>query len=261
MNFQKGEKQMNMDWSLCEALATTSMAEILHLLHIYDINCQYCRHFRERIAANDMLKIPENLKIHYAIGQFHIHGHMDACLYRWATNYVPGAGVVDGEVLETLWSVLNSVSSATRTASLAHRTETLDDHMSDNNWKKILNMGEQLFSRWTYLTFWSVKAIIRRYHRALENIVEARMAFQGLNDAAPTDAVDLWESSILEAEIVRSEDPASMGIMQSQIKTGQTMKAITADIMREDGLSISSVFDSGSSTEWLLEGLNIEDEQ
>jgi len=49
-----------------------------------------------------------------------------------------------------------------------------------------------------------------------------------------------------------------MDIMQSRIKTGQTMKAITADIMREDGLSI---FDSGSSTEWLLEGLNIEDEQ
>jgi hypothetical protein len=37
------------------------------------------------------------------------HGHKDECLYWWATNYIPGAGVIDGEVLETLWSVLNKV--------------------------------------------------------------------------------------------------------------------------------------------------------
>jgi hypothetical protein len=106
-----------------------------------------------------------------------------------------------------------------------------------------------------------VKAIIRRYRRALENVVEARLAFQVLHDAAPTDAVDLWETSINEAEEARGDDPASMDVMQSQIKTGQTMKAITTEIMREDGLSISVVLDSGSSTEWLLEGLKIEDEQ
>ena len=141
VNFQKGERQMNMDWSLCEALATTNIGRIRHLLHIYDINCQYCVHLWERILANQLLKIPDTLQLHHAIGQFHIHGHQDDCLYRWAANYVPGAGVVDGEVLETLWSVLNSVSAATRTASLAHRTEVLDDHMNDNNWKKILNIG------------------------------------------------------------------------------------------------------------------------
>jgi hypothetical protein len=106
-----------------------------------------------------------------------------------------------------------------------------------------------------------VKAIIQRYRRALENVVEARLAFQRLTEAAPNDAVDLWEASIHEAELARSQDPTSMDIMQSRIKTGQTMKAITADIMREDGLSISEVFDSGNSTEWLLEGLSIEDEQ
>jgi hypothetical protein len=256
---------MNMDWSLCEALATTYMAEILHLLHIYDINCQYCRHLKERIGANTLLNIPEGLQIHHAIGQFHIHGHQDDCLYRWATNYVPGAGVVDGEVLETLWSVLNSVSAATRTASLAHRTETLDDHMSDNNWKKILNMGEVTLqgpiSLLINFLLIIVKAIVRRHTRALENIVEARLAFDRLNDAAPKDAIGVWEASIEEAEEGRHADPTTMDVMKSRIKTGKTMKAITADIMREDGLSLSAVLDSGTSTEWLLEGLNIEDEQ
>ena len=144
VNFQKGEKQMNMDWSLCEALATTNIGRLQLVLHIYDINCQYCIHLLERIRQSDHLNVPDHVELLHAIGLFHVHGHKDECLYRWATNYVPGAGVVDGEVLETLWSVLNTVSSATQTASLAHRTEILDDHMSDSNWKKMQHIGKNV---------------------------------------------------------------------------------------------------------------------
>ena len=126
---------MNMDWSLCEALASTNIGALQHVLHIYDINCQYHKHLQERIDGNDILNIPDHIQLLHAIGLFHVHGHKDKCLYRWTTNYVPGAGVVDGEVLETLWSVLNTISAATRTASLAHRTKILDDHMSDSNCK------------------------------------------------------------------------------------------------------------------------------
>src|SRR5260221_2730517 len=145
VNFQKGERQMNMDWSLCEALATTNIGSIKYVLDIYDIACQYWQHLLELIKGNPMLRIPEQLQLLHAIGLIHVHGHKDECLYRWATNYVPGAGVVDGEVLETLWSVLNTISAATRTASLAHRTEILDDHMNDNNWKKMQHISKGFF--------------------------------------------------------------------------------------------------------------------
>ena len=50
--------------------------------------------------------------------------------------------MVDGEILETLWAVLNTVSASTRTASLAHWTEVLDEHMNDSNFKKLLHIGE-----------------------------------------------------------------------------------------------------------------------
>lgn len=143
VDFQKGEKQMNMDWSFCEALSTTNIGELLRILHIYDITCQYCVHLKERIERNPHLSIPDQLQLLHAIGLFHVHGHKDECLYRWATSYVPGAGCIDGEVLETLWAVLNTVSASTRTASLAHRTEILDDHMGDSNFKKMINIGEQ----------------------------------------------------------------------------------------------------------------------
>jgi len=106
-----------------------------------------------------------------------------------------------------------------------------------------------------------VRTIIGKYNRALENIVESRNAFLGLDNAAPPMSKAVWEESIAEAERQREFDPTSMDIMQSKIKTGATVKEIMADIMRKDGLSMSIVPDGGNATEWLLEGFMIEDEQ
>jgi len=106
-----------------------------------------------------------------------------------------------------------------------------------------------------------VKAVKGRYNRALENVVDARIAFERLNSAAPVHCVMDWESCIEAAELERATNPAAMDIMHSQIKSGQTLKDITADIMREDGMDISTVPDNGEHTEWLLQGLSIEDEQ
>jgi len=142
VDFQKGERQMNMDWSLCEALASTNVSGIDSVLHIYDIGCQYHIHLRDRINTNPLLEVDDKIKLVEAIGLFHVHGHQDECLYRYATSYIPGAGIVDGEIMETLWAILNTVSPSTRTATQAHRTEILDDHMGDSNFKKLVSIGE-----------------------------------------------------------------------------------------------------------------------
>jgi len=57
-------------------------------------------------------------------------------------NFVLGAGQQDGEILETLWSSLNKVSSSIRAMSKAHHHEVLDDFMRDSNWKKMVGIGE-----------------------------------------------------------------------------------------------------------------------
>ncbi|KAF8231334.1 hypothetical protein L208DRAFT_1126501, partial [Tricholoma matsutake] len=51
--------------------------------------------------------IPEGLKITGAIGDFHVVGYVDDCLPRYTLAYVPGSGVIDGKIVETLWDVLN----------------------------------------------------------------------------------------------------------------------------------------------------------
>jgi hypothetical protein len=106
-----------------------------------------------------------------------------------------------------------------------------------------------------------VKAIIKRFRRALENVVEARLSFESLTDAAPPEAVDIWEATIQDAESKRSENIKAMDVMHSKIKTAQSLKAIKAAVMDEEKAERHVGTDGSSTTDWLLEGFNIEDEQ
>lgn len=147
VDLQKGERQMNMDWALGQAIKNTNVPVGALILMFYDIMCQYSVNLRLRIDRNPHLAalFPDGLKIDGGIGLFHVHGHKDECLFQWAPYYIPGAAIVDGEVLETLWSVLNMISPSTRTATLAHREEILDDHMADSNFKKMVNISKSSF--------------------------------------------------------------------------------------------------------------------
>ena len=142
VNFKKGEAQKNMDFSFSEACQTTSCDLIPRLLHIYDLGCIYHIHLPTRfLDGQPYLMLPKCI-LEKAIGMFHVHGHQDKCYHEFATSFIKGAGMVDGEILETLWSILNSISPSLRTATLAHRSEVLDDHMNDSNWKKMVSIRE-----------------------------------------------------------------------------------------------------------------------
>ncbi|KDQ50182.1 hypothetical protein JAAARDRAFT_142322, partial [Jaapia argillacea MUCL 33604] len=56
-------------------------------------------------------------------------------------NYIVGAGQVNGEVIETLWARLNEISVSCQGMGNGHRTETLDIHMLNSNWEKLLGIG------------------------------------------------------------------------------------------------------------------------
>ncbi|EPS94011.1 hypothetical protein FOMPIDRAFT_1135044 [Fomitopsis schrenkii] len=85
--------------------------------------------------------MPRNLIIDKGISLFHVHGHKRECELRYSPTFIKGMGETDGEILETLWSTFNKISISTRTMSTSHRQETLDRHMNDWNWKKMLTMG------------------------------------------------------------------------------------------------------------------------
>ena len=134
----RGEQQKNVDWSFLEAIRTTNVDPDQGVMYYYDIMYQYWVYFMDQIGY----LLPSQLKINRAIGLFHVHGHKEECLYRFASSFIPGAGVVAGEILESLWSRLNLITTATRTATVAHRAEVIDEHASDSNHKKMLGIGK-----------------------------------------------------------------------------------------------------------------------
>ena len=135
-------RQMNMDYAFCESMKNTGASDAPRCIVIYDVNCQYFKNFRRRVKESPFLHVHPELIIIPGIGLFHVHGHQLICLARFSPTFIVGAGQSDGEILETLWSTLNHVGRISRTMTLAHRTEVLDAHMGDNNWKKLVNMGE-----------------------------------------------------------------------------------------------------------------------
>jgi hypothetical protein len=87
------------------------------------------------------------------------------------------------------------------------------------------------------------------------------LAFEKLNNALPTTTTGLWEHEIQEAEKSRPNNPASMDIMHSRIKCGDSLKSITHQITQREEMSKNSSKEEGTTTKWLLDGLQIEDEQ
>jgi len=142
VDFPRGEKQMSMDYCISETVKTTNTEPLQKMALIYDVICEYGIHMDSRFLDHPGLSLPEGLEVIKAIGLFHVHGHISECLHRYATTYIPFLGVIDGEILETLWAVINKIARSICGATIAHRTEVLDDHMGDSNWKKTINIGK-----------------------------------------------------------------------------------------------------------------------
>ena len=134
-------RQMNMDYSFCEAIARSGVSDIKRILLMYDVVCQYGIHLRRRVDESKYLSIPDGIELLQGVGVWHINGHQPECYNRFFPGFIKGIGHIVGEVVETLWSQLNLVSRSTRGMSAAHRQEVLDDHMNDSNWKKLINIG------------------------------------------------------------------------------------------------------------------------
>ena len=132
-----------MDYSICQALK--HFPQHLIALIIYDICCQRIIHFRERVSKSEFLELCDSIEITGAVGKFHLAAHIPECFHKFTLNFIEGAGEVDGEVLETLWSKMDQVSGLVQAMSVAHHQEVVDDNMNDSNWWKIIRIGKRLY--------------------------------------------------------------------------------------------------------------------
>jgi hypothetical protein len=194
----KGEQQKNADFSLLKGLKYTHVQYDQTVVFIYDIVCQYIVYIWERIGH----LLPPNLIIDAAIGLFHVHAHKEQCFFQFAPTFIPGTGIVAGEILESLWSTLNSISPMARTATLANRAETIDDHATDSNHKKTIGM---------------VSSLCRSYRHAVDMVEHAKVYYDNLTVQAGERAVTKWTEDIELAEIKRRDDIKVMDIYAAKL--------------------------------------------
>ncbi|THH19633.1 hypothetical protein EUX98_g8733 [Antrodiella citrinella] len=214
------------------------------VLLLYDINCQYHKNLRSRIDTSKFLTLADGTKIYFGIGLFHVHGHQDVCFCRYAPSFIPGAGQVDGELIETLWVPLNEASGSTRAMSTAYRQESLDMIMNDSNWKKMVRL---------------VEALVRKYQKTYLGLLEARQSHTLLceNDVIRKHRKD-WEKQVKKALDAREQDMKNIGEMNIYDTDTEKLpgKAVVTFrlVSEETGLTVGR-------TEWLTEGLHIQETQ
>ncbi|KAG6914907.1 hypothetical protein DXG01_014630 [Tephrocybe rancida] len=238
-NLPAGEQQKNVDYILQELFRNGNFREVRHILFMYDIVCQYIVHLAECLGTD----IPQHLTIDQAIGLMHGHSHKDDCFQCFASSFIRGAAITAGKILETLWASLNKVSSQARTATLAHHAEILNDHMSNINWKKILNMHE----RGAESGF-----LCQKYQEAIVMHDKATTYHDGMTTTLKAEDCTRWDREIERAEVERIKDYKAMDIMKARdIKQSSAMSS--TDTPAAEG--------SDPNEDWICLSLMIEEQQ
>lgn len=126
-----------MDYSVTNALSYNSDG-LKQFALLYDIACQYHVNFNQRVAENPALSMPLYEKLLMGVGKFHLGAHVEKCFHKFSPNFIEGTGQVDGEILETLWSLWMRIANLARAMTKARRRELLDTLMRDMNFRKII---------------------------------------------------------------------------------------------------------------------------
>ncbi|KAJ2928430.1 hypothetical protein H1R20_g8661, partial [Candolleomyces eurysporus] len=242
VDMQKGERQLNVDYALTEACITTHAESTHGLLFAYDINCQYCVNFRHWIADSG-LQFPPDLPVTYLIGLFHVNGHKEECLWRFAPSYLsPGAGVTSAEIIESLWSQLNGAANITRTMTVSHRQEMLDACIADINWRKLQGL---------------VPFLIRQLKKAEEERDEAQASFEGVDEAVTPEQRDRWREQMTTANSRRAADPTSMDVYNISVKKVEPKKDVQARLMAQEQANNAQL----GVTRWVAQAIELQEHQ
>ncbi|KAI1790343.1 hypothetical protein LXA43DRAFT_1095489 [Ganoderma leucocontextum] len=242
VDFQQGERQRNMDYVLHWIFAYLN--GLRRILILYDIMCQYFVHLYTRFKKGPHLHMPSGLTILRGIGQFHVHGHIPQCFPRFSLNFIPGAGVQDGEIIETLWNKTNAVADSTRGMSAAHRREVIDDHMNDSNWMKLTRISAILTRKW---------------RRACKEWQPATAALDELTAGSDPVKCAEWRREAEAADTARQDNPSVMDIYDVSATPLPTRKEVQVMLAQEELSDAADFPELLGAADWIATGLRIEE--
>ena len=165
--------------SFCLLLVTVS----------YDIACQWSRNFFTRMERMpEWMQIPGFVQLRFQVPKFHLPSHVKKCWSPFSFNFTRWVGRTDGEGVERNWSWLNGIARCVSMMGPGGRWDTLDDFCNYHNWRKTVNLGDQLLRR---LTLAIPEAVI--HHRAFRAFSEGLLEDHG-------DILKDWERQVCEWE-------------------------------------------------------------
>ncbi|KIJ92471.1 hypothetical protein K443DRAFT_46691, partial [Laccaria amethystina LaAM-08-1] len=126
--------------------------------------------------------------------------------------------------------------------TLAHRTEVLDAHMGDNNWKKLVNMVSSLCKKW------------KRIQKALP---EAEDKLRKLSATASNEQLQSWDSQESEAQNLRVLDPQAMDIYEAKAPKLPNQKDVQAELMAKE----QSLRKNIGLSLWISTGIKLQETQ
>ncbi|KAJ3965892.1 hypothetical protein EV361DRAFT_973813 [Lentinula raphanica] len=98
-----------------------------------------------------LLQLPPLLRLNivlrivkFVIPKLHILGHLQKCQEQYLLLFTEGAGKSDMEGIERICSALGLVGNSMKEMGPASRQETIEDHIGDWNWSKVVALGASL---------------------------------------------------------------------------------------------------------------------
>jgi hypothetical protein len=138
-----GARYLNMDYLVFSVMV--GFAVVVFNLS-YDIACQWHKKLWSRMASMPpRLQLNHNNKIiRFFVPKFHLNAHIQSCQTELSFNFGKNIGRTDGEAPERGWANINHVASSTKEMGPGACRNTLDNHFSDWNWKKVTMLSRFL---------------------------------------------------------------------------------------------------------------------
>ncbi|KAG2145188.1 hypothetical protein DEU56DRAFT_934571 [Suillus clintonianus] len=174
----------------------------------YNIVCQWSKHLWTCMSRypSTLHFSPGSKTITFLIPKFHLPAHIPACQTTFSFNLIKGMARTDGEALERAWSNINPVATSTCEMGPGSRWDTLDDHFSDWNWRKVCNFGPFLLQKLK-------EAIPQRNQHVLD--------LGDFEEAIPTESLASWHQMVEEWEADRSKpnpfESAAVPVTQASV--------------------------------------------
>ncbi|KAJ2913845.1 hypothetical protein MD484_g6552, partial [Candolleomyces efflorescens] len=242
---QKGERYCNMDYI---TILSLSLIVLKFFLISYDIACQWYIHLFERIKSidKDCILLRTDTTIRFVVPKFHLPAHIPACRDRFAFMITPGAGLGDGEAPERGWSETNALGPSTREMGPGSRSDTLDAHFGDYNWRKIVSLGSSL---------------LKKMKTATSDVAEHVIAHQELESTLQRSDIDAWIVAVRTWE----KDPTQPNPYELRVKT-PTQAAVRRQLAEEEASALAAgtdftAIDDISPSDIISYGLDLEAEQ